>query len=158
MPTAAGGLSVRILVADDHPLFVGALQAVVEPDPRYEIVGVAADGQEAVRLAEELSPDILLLSEKLAHREGSAAMRRLREPKSAPPVLVLTGARAEEPQVEAPATGADAFVRRPRSAADLFETLKVVTLLVDPLAAAVAEVAAYASAARLSLVGVDRRP
>jgi two-component system response regulator DesR len=139
MPTAAGGTLARILVADDHLLFVGALQAVVEGDPRYEIVGVATEGQEAVRLAEELSPDIVLLDEELAHRESSEVPRRLSDAKSAPRVLVLTGADAEHPEVEATATGAIAFVRRPRSAADLLETLKLVTVLVDPLAAAVAE-------------------
>jgi two-component system response regulator DesR len=158
MPSAGRGTSVHILVADDHPLFVGALEAVVESDPRYEIVGVAKDGEEAVKLAEELSPDIVLLDEELAHRESSEVTRRLRETKSAPRVLMLTGAPAEHSEVEARGTGANAFVRRPRSATDLLETLKVVTLLVDPLAAAVAEVAAYASAARVSVAGVDRRP
>ena len=124
---------MRVLLADDHPLFVQAFETLLAPDPRYEIVGIAADGEEAVRLAEELSPDVILLDQGMPEMDGQEVTRRICEAEPAPRVLIFTGSDTELNTVDAHAAGATAFVRKPRSAADLLETLELVRLLLDPL-------------------------
>ena len=70
---------IRILVADDHPILREGLVAVLNTQPDFEIVGEAADGSEAVRLAERLEPDVILLDLEMPELDGVAALKRLRD-------------------------------------------------------------------------------
>jgi len=54
---------VRIVIADDHPIFRDGLRRLLEAEPNLKVIGEAADGAEAVKLARQLKPDILLLDE-----------------------------------------------------------------------------------------------
>ena len=70
---------IRLLVADDHPMLREGLVAVLGTQPDFEVVGEAADGSEAVRLAETLRPDVILLDLEMPGVDGVAALERLRD-------------------------------------------------------------------------------
>jgi CheY-like chemotaxis protein len=132
MSGAAPDHAVRILLTDNthHRLFAKALHTKLENDPRFEVVGIASDGEEAVHLVGEVGPDIVLLDRE--QDEGTlSATRLISSRKRAPRVVVLAGPDDEFGAVEAHDAGAAAFLRKPRSAADLLETLELATLLIQ---------------------------
>jgi DNA-binding NarL/FixJ family response regulator len=83
-------VSIRVLVADDHPIVRGGLTALLESLPDIEVAGVAADGREAVRLAVTTRPDVALLDLQMPGLGGIAATRELGRVAPEVAVLVLT--------------------------------------------------------------------
>jgi DNA-binding NarL/FixJ family response regulator len=69
---------VRVLIADDDPLFMDALEAILGIEAQIEIAGRAHDGEEAMRLAGELEPDVVLLDLSMPVVDGFEASRRIR--------------------------------------------------------------------------------
>jgi len=67
--------SIRILIADDHPLFRDGLHGLLDSVPDTEVVGEAMDGQEAIALATSLQPDVILMDLKMPGVNGLQAMR-----------------------------------------------------------------------------------
>ena len=130
MSGAAPDHAVRILLMDNQRLFASALHARLEQDPRFEIVAVAEDGDDAIRLVEEAAPDVVLLDAEMPRGEALSATRLICSGERAPRVLILAGAEDEFDAVEAHDAGAAAFLRRPRSPADLLETLELATVLI----------------------------
>jgi two-component system nitrate/nitrite response regulator NarL len=110
---------VRVLLADDHRLFVEALEAILAPDKRIEVVGRAANGAEAVDLARELEPDVVLMDISMPVLDGIEATRRLRAELPGARVLMLTGSNARQDVAKARKAGAAAYVTKDRIAADL---------------------------------------
>ena len=72
-------MALSIILADDHPLVHRGMHAVLEREPDFSIVGMAADGLETVRLTERLKPDILVLDLMMPGLSGLEALRILRE-------------------------------------------------------------------------------
>ncbi|MFE1168218.1 response regulator [Nocardiopsis sp. NPDC058789] len=81
---------IRTLLVDDELLVRSGLRMILEADPGIEVVGEGSDGEEAVRLAEELGPDVVLLDIRMPGTDGLAAAARLSTLSRPPRVVLLT--------------------------------------------------------------------
>ena len=96
-------MSIRVLIADDHQLFAEALQAILGGDERIEVVGRAGNGREAVELAGELKPDVVLMDVSMPLLGGVEATRTIRAASDATAVVMLTGSDSRADVVCGPA-------------------------------------------------------
>lgn len=101
---------IRILVVDDHTLFRRGLTALLARDPRFVVVGDAADAGQAQRRARELQPDLILLDNHLPGVNGVDALPALREAAPAACVLMLTVSEDEADLVAALRAGANGYL------------------------------------------------
>jgi two-component system, NarL family, response regulator DesR len=108
----SSGRAVRLLLADDHRLFAESLMSVLSEDERVEVVGIAANGQEAVHLAAELQPDVILMDLKMPVMDGLEATRKIRETDLPVQILMLTGTEMPVRAEDAAEAGANAFLRK----------------------------------------------
>jgi DNA-binding NarL/FixJ family response regulator len=102
--------AVRIVLADDHPMFREGLRFTLSREPDLDVVGEAADGVEAVRLTEELAPDLVVMDIAMPRLDGLTATRRLRERGGLPRVLVLTMSEDDESVFAALRAGAGGYL------------------------------------------------
>jgi len=126
---AAPTQAVRIVLLNDNCLFATALQARVERDPRFEIVGVASDCGEAARVVDEARPDVVLIDAGLPRDDPLVATRLIMRGDATPRIVIMADPDDELDAVEAHDAGASAFLQKPRSAADLLETLELAAIL-----------------------------
>ncbi|MFB9882539.1 response regulator [Planobispora siamensis] len=101
---------IRVLIADDHPVVRQGLRTFLDLQDDLEVVGEAADGTEAVALAESLSPDVLLLDLKMPVLDGLGTLERLAERGLSPRVLVLTSVSDRGDVAPAMRAGAAGFL------------------------------------------------
>jgi DNA-binding NarL/FixJ family response regulator len=118
--------SIRVLIADDHVLFAEALEAILETDDRISLVGRAVDGEEAVRLADELQPDVVLMDISMPVLDGIEATRAIRAQRPGACVLMLTGSSSNTDVDRARRAGAAGYITKDRIAADLIEAIVAV--------------------------------
>jgi len=104
----------RVLVAEDDEGFLDALEAALRAHGRLEVVGRARNGREAVELAEELQPDLVVMDVEMPVLDGVEATRQLRELMPELPVLAISGHDYEERVLEIRAAGAADYVRKAR--------------------------------------------
>ena len=122
--------TIRVLLADERPLFANAVQAMLATHPRFELVGVAFDGEQAIELSKELFPDLVLIDADLPDIDGPEITRRICEESEAR-MVILTGSEPDLGAVEAHEAGAGAYLPKARSAADLLDTLEFTAVLLD---------------------------
>ena len=99
---------IRLLIADDHPVVRDGLSGMFAPEPGFEVLGEAADGAEAVRMAQALEPDVILMDLRMPGMDGLAAITELHRRAVPSRVLVLTTYDTDSyvlPAIEAGATG-----------------------------------------------------
>ncbi len=108
--TGSTGAPTRILVVDDHALFRRGLTALLGRDPRFLIVGDAADAGEALRRARELTPDLILLDNHLPGVNGIDALPALRDAAPGVRVLMLTVSEDEQDLAAALRAGASGYL------------------------------------------------
>lgn len=128
---------IRILLADDHPIVREGLRAVLETQPDFEVVGSpqqAASGDEALHLALELQPDILLLDLEMPVMDGVETIRRLRQqmridPRKGdgtrPRIIVFTAFDNDERIIAALEAGADGYLLKGAPREDIFNAIRV---------------------------------
>lgn len=114
---------IRVLIVDDHRLFVEAVEVILEREGAIDVVGRASNGRQGVELAETLEPDVILMDIDMPVMDGIDATRAIRERRSQASVLVLTGSSAGTDVDRARRAGAAGYVTKARIAADLIETI-----------------------------------
>ena len=117
---------IRLLVADDHPMLREGLVAVLGTQPDFEVVGEAADGEDVVRLAGEVRPDVILLDLEMPNVDGVEALRRLREAGSTAQTVVFTAYDTDERVLGALRAGARGYLLKGASRADIFSAIRAV--------------------------------
>ena len=93
--------------------------AVLSEDERVEVVGIAENGLEAVELAAELEPDVILMDLRMPMMDGLEATRKIRETGLPVQILLLTGTETPVGAEDAAAAGANAFLRKERGVEEL---------------------------------------
>jgi DNA-binding NarL/FixJ family response regulator len=121
--------AVRILIADDHRLFAESLMAVLSEDERVDVIGIAEDGQQAVDLATELRPDVILMDLKMPVIDGFEATRRIKGAGLDTQIFILTGTDQAIGSEDAVAAGASGYLRKEQSVAELKEVFLEVASL-----------------------------
>lgn len=101
---------VRVLLVDDHAMFLAALHALLDHDERIEIVGETDNGAHALELEEELHPDVALVDLQLPVMDGFETTRRLHERRPDLRVVVVSGVSTDGVEKRAVQAGADAFL------------------------------------------------
>ena len=131
--------SIRVLIADDHRLFAEALEAILGGDERIAVGGAkgpgggggggaperghAADGEEAVRLAAELDPDVVLMDISMPVMDGIEAAQAIRSGDERASILMLTGSNSRTDVDRARQAGAAGYVTKDRIAAELIDAI-----------------------------------
>jgi two-component system, NarL family, response regulator LiaR len=131
--------SIRILVVDDHAVVREGLRAFLALQEGFEIVGEAADGDEALERAAELDPDVILMDLVMPERDGVSAMRELRQRSSHSRVIVLTSFLDDDRLLPAIEAGAAGYLLKNSQPAELARAVRAAhagETIIDPTAAA----------------------
>jgi DNA-binding NarL/FixJ family response regulator len=118
-----GSRRIRVLVVDDHQLFTHGLTTVLEQDGRFDVVGTAATGREALRLAKDARADIVLMDMSMPVLDGPAATRKLLALDHAPRVIALSGHTDGLSRAAALEAGASAFVNKSEAFEELVDAI-----------------------------------
>ena len=114
----SGASKIRIVVADDHPIFRDGLCRLLALEPDFEVVAQAQDGRQVLDVLQQHEPDILLLDLKMPGLDGLATLQRLQTSKHKTRVIVLTASEDKNEFVQAMKLGTSGIVLK-QSATDL---------------------------------------
>ncbi|WP_206327852.1 response regulator transcription factor [Streptomyces sp. S3(2020)] len=119
-------MTVRLVIADDHAVVRAGLRALLEGEPDLEVIAETGSGEEAVRLAAELKPDVVLMDLRFAGSpvDGVEAVRRLAVAAPAVPALMLTSFSGRTDVVRALEAGARGYVLKAGAPEELFRAVR----------------------------------
>jgi len=118
---------IRILIADDHPVVRDGLAAMLGTQPDFAVVAIAAGGQEAVRLANEIKPDVVLLDLEMPDMDGVEALTRIRAAMPTVRALVFTAFDTDERILGAVRAGAQGYLLKGAPRDELFRAVRVIS-------------------------------
>jgi|HubBroStandDraft_6_1064221.scaffolds.fasta_scaffold435267_2 two-component system nitrate/nitrite response regulator NarL len=117
---------IRVLIADDHPLFRDGLRRLLQAEPGFEVVGEASDGDVLVDLARKTRPDILLLDLSMPRQDGMEVLRELSLSKIPVRTLLLTASIEKGQIVQALKLGAYGVIMKESTTQRLFDSIQCV--------------------------------
>jgi len=116
----------RILIAEDHTILREGLRALLGGMPGVTVVGEAVDGMEAIRMASELLPDLVMLDLSMPRTNGLEALKEIKRSHPQMRILILTVQKAEDYVHAALHAGADGYALKDSTSADLFVAIQTV--------------------------------
>ena len=108
----SAGERIRVMIVDDHSIVRVGLKQVLEQSGEFEVVGQAADGEEAVRVAADVSPDVVVMDVIMPKKDGVEACREIMESAPETRVLMLTASTEDDAVVEAVAADATEYLQK----------------------------------------------
>src|ERR1700735_1364103 len=117
---------IRVLIADDHALFRRGLEMVLEEEDDIDLVGQASDGTEAVAVAGESLPDVVLMDIRMPKSSGIEACRAIKEVAPSAKIVILTISDEEEDLFEAIRAGASGYLLKDIPLDEVAETVRAV--------------------------------
>ncbi len=114
---------IRVMVVDDHPVMRSGLRDVLEASGRFEVVGQAGDGEEAVSTVEDLKPEVIVMDVLMPNKDGIDACREIMELLPDTRVMMLTASSEEDAVIEAVAAGATGYLQKYSPPEELVEAV-----------------------------------
>ena len=124
---------IRVLIADDHRVVRAGLEALLEGEDDLTVVGVAVDGEEAVRLAAEHHPDVVLMDLSMPRMDGVAATRQIIAAEPAAHVVVLTSFADRDRVLDAINAGASGYLLKDAEPGEVFSAVRAAARGDSPL-------------------------
>jgi len=118
--------SIQVLIVDDHHIVREGQRALIESEPGMEVIGEAVDGQQAVDLARDLAPDVILLDLQMPKKDGLEAIKEIRDENSQAKILVLTSFTDEENIYTAIRSGAIGYLLKDSSPREILAAIRSV--------------------------------
>jgi two-component system response regulator NreC len=116
---------IRVLIADDHTIVRSGVRLLLDSEPDFQVVGEALDGSEAIRQAEVLHPDVVLMDIAMPGMDGMEATRQIKSRWPEINVLVLTMHRTDEYFFEMLKAGASGYVLKGAHPSELIQAVRV---------------------------------
>jgi two-component system, NarL family, response regulator YdfI len=153
-------MPIRLLIADDHMIVRDGLRLIFETDDDFELIGEAADGAEALRLAAQLQPDVVLMDLRMPGMDGLTAIERLQSEQPHIAVVILTTYNEDEMLLRGLRAGARGYLLKDTGRQALFDAIRAAargeTLLSqDIIARLVAQTTAPSSPPRMMPGGLE---
>jgi two-component system NarL family response regulator len=138
-------VAVKLLLVDDHPLFLEGLSNLIALSDRFEVVGVASNGVEAVAQAARLKPDMIIMDAGMPVMGGLEATRAIKHARPETRILILTASEDEKDFFEAVKAGAQGYILKSQA------TVEILDLLMEAAGGGAAFTAKMASKTLLAL-------
>ena len=116
--------TIRILIADDHPVVREGLVGMLEGQSDFEVVGVADDGDRAVTLYDDLAPDVILMDLQMPGLDGVGAIQKIKSKTDAAHILVLTTYDSDADILRAIEAGATGYLLKDTPRDELFRAIR----------------------------------
>ena len=115
---------IRVMLADDHPIMRDDLRYALQDEGDFEVVGLARDGVEAVRMEQSLAPEVIVMDVMLPHKDGVDACREIMQLRPDTRVLMLTASTTEDAVIEAITAGATGYLQKDSGPEELAEAIR----------------------------------